>query len=112
MKISMEWLLEYVDLPGDLARLREDLTMAGLVVESVTGESESTVFDLEVTSNRPDCLSYLGIAREIAARYGTKLKSRPAARSLKITEERIPYSIDIQDSDLCPRYVGLVLDNI
>ncbi len=112
MKISIEWLQEYVDLPGDLRRLREDLTMAGLVVESVTGESDAAVFELEITSNRPDCLSYLGIAREIAALYGKRLKSRPTAKSLGTAEERIPYSIEIRDPDLCPRYVGLVLDDI
>ncbi len=112
MKISIEWLQEYIDLPEDLARLREDLTMSGLVVESVMGESDAPVFELEITSNRPDCLSYLGIAREIAALYGKRLKSRPTAKSLRVAEERIPYSIEIRDPDLCPRYVGLVLDNI
>ena len=112
MKISIEWLQEYIDLPDDRARLRADLTMAGLVVESVIGESDACVFELEITSNRPDCLAYLGIAREIAALYGNRLKARPTARSLSADEERIPYSIEIRDQDLCSRYVGLVLDNL
>jgi phenylalanyl-tRNA synthetase beta chain len=112
MKISSEWLREYIELPGDLARLRDDLTMAGLVVESVTGEADAPVFELEVTSNRPDCLSYLGVAREIAARYGTKLRPGRTARSLRAAKEIIPYSIEIRDPDLCPRYVGLVLDQV
>jgi phenylalanyl-tRNA synthetase beta chain len=112
MKISIEWLQEYLDLPEDLARLREDLTMAGLVVESVTEAHGAPVLEIEITSNRPDCLSYLGIAREIAALYEKRIRPAPAARVLRLKEERIPYSIEIRDSDLCPRYVGLVLDRV
>lgn len=112
MKISLEWLQQFLDLPQDLARLREDLTMAGLVVESVAEVHGAPVFEMEITSNRPDCISYLGIAREIAALYGKRLRRMPSARELHIETERIPYSIAIRDADLCPRYVGLVLDEI
>jgi phenylalanyl-tRNA synthetase beta chain len=112
MKISIEWLRDYVRLPEDLARLRADLSMIGLVVEAVAGEEAAPIFEVEVTSNRPDCLSYLGIAREIAALYGSRLKKRPAAKALRAETESIPYAIEIRDPDLCPRYVGLVLDGI
>jgi phenylalanyl-tRNA synthetase beta chain len=112
MKVSIEWLQEYVDLPEDLARLRADLTMAGLVVESVTEAHGAPVLEIEISSNRPDCLSYLGIAREIAALYEKPIRHAPAARVLRLKKERIPYSIEILDPDSCPRYVGLVLDHI
>jgi phenylalanyl-tRNA synthetase beta chain len=112
MKISIEWLQQFLDLPQDLARLRENLTMAGLVVESVAEVHDAPVFEIEITSNRPDCTSYLGIAREIAALYGKRLRRMPAAKKLHIAVERIPYAIAIRDSDLCPRYVGMVLDEI
>ncbi|MGA2262888.1 MAG: phenylalanine--tRNA ligase subunit beta [Acidobacteriota bacterium] len=112
MKISIEWLQEYLDLPVNLAQLREDLTMIGLLVESISEDCGTAVLELEITSNRPDCLSYLGVAREIAALYNQRLKYPRTARVLRISEERIPYSIEIRDPDLCPRYVGLVLDGI
>jgi phenylalanyl-tRNA synthetase beta chain len=112
MKISIEWLREYVELPENLAKLREDLTMAGLVVEAVTGEAEAPIFELEITSNRPDCLSYMGLAREIGAMYAKRAHSGRAAKALPEGEERIPFSIEIRDPDLCPRYVGIVLDGI
>lgn len=99
-------------MPENLTALREDLTMAGLVVESASEVGGSPVLEVEVTSNRPDCLCYLGIAREIAARYGKRLKPLPTAKVLRVSEERIPYSIEIRDPDLCPRYAGLVLDGI
>ena len=112
MKISLEWLREYVDVPESAARLKEDLTMAGLLVESVSDEGGGAVLEIEVTSNRPDCLSHIGIAREVAALYGRTMKHPPACSELKIPEERVPYSVEIRDADLCPRYVGLVMDNV
>ncbi len=112
MKISIEWLNEFLELPETLGQLREDLTMAGLVVESVTELNGTTVLELEVTSNRPDCLSYLGVAREVAALYGRQLRSFPTARVMRRGKDRISYTIEIRDPDLCPRYVGLVLDGI
>jgi len=112
MKISIEWLRDYVDLPGDIAQLRQDLTMAGLVVESVEQANGAPVLEIEVTANRPDCLSYLGVAREIAALYRGHLRAIPLAKALRRDGERIPYSIEIHDPDLCPRYVGLLLDGI
>ena len=112
MKISIEWLRDYVDLPDNIAQLREDLTMAGLVVESVQQANGAPVLELEVTANRPDCLSYLGVAREIAALYKSRLRAAPVSKALRRMGERIPYSIEIRDPDLCPRYIGLLLDGI
>jgi phenylalanyl-tRNA synthetase beta chain len=112
MRISIEWLRDFLDLPEDLGRMRQELSMVGLVVESMTETDGGPVFEIEITSNRPDCLSHIGVAREIAALYGKKLKAPPVSRVLRAAEERIPYSIEIHDPDLCPRYVGLVFDGI
>jgi phenylalanyl-tRNA synthetase beta chain len=112
MKISMEWLKEMVDLPEDLAVLRQELSLAGLVVESVTESGGSPVFEFEITSNRPDCLSHIGIAREIAALYNREVRMPELTRNMRIKKERIPFSIEIKDAVLCPRYVGLVLDSV
>ena len=92
MKISVEWLKEYVDLPGTLGQLKENLTMAGLVVEGVTDPDGAAVLELEITSNRPDCLSHIGVAREIAALYGTGLRLPAVSRELSLPEDRIPYA--------------------
>lgn len=112
MKINTEWLREYVDLPESPARLKEELTMFGLVVEAVADFHGTPVLEIEVTSNRPDCLSHLGVAREIAAMYQRKVRAPAIKSRLRLRKERIPYRIEIQDPDLCPRYVGLLLDNI
>jgi phenylalanyl-tRNA synthetase beta chain len=112
MKISMEWLREYVDVHESPEKLQGDLSMAGLLVESVADCNGTTVLEVEVTSNRPDCLSHIGVAREVAALYRRPLKTPTVRRSLHIPEEKIPYSVEIKDPDLCPRYTGLVVDGL
>jgi phenylalanyl-tRNA synthetase beta chain len=112
MKISIEWLKEYVDIPESPDKLKEDLTMIGLLVESVTETQGTHVFEIEVTSNRPDCLSHVGIAREVAALYRRPLRSPLVQEKLSVSSERIPYQIESRDPDLCPRYVALVMDSI
>src|SRR5262245_66574704 len=67
MKISYNWIKELVDVdlpPRDLAM---KLTMAGLAVDAVENRGDDHVLEFDLTSNRPDCLSHLGIAREAAA---------------------------------------------
>lgn len=112
MKISVEWLQEYVEVPESPHQLKEDLTMIGLLVESVADFNGTAVLEVEVTSNRPDCLSQIGVAREVAALKHRALRMPSTCRSLRAAEERIPYSIEIHDPDLCPRYTGLVLDGV
>jgi phenylalanyl-tRNA synthetase beta chain len=112
MKISLEWLKDYVDLQEPTGKLKEDLTMIGLVAESESESAGATVLDLEITSNRPDCLSHYGIAREIAALYGRQLRRVPAVRTLNLRRERVPFAIEIRDPGLCPRYAGLVMDGL
>lgn len=71
------------------------------------------VFELEITPNRPDCLSYIGIAREIAAYYGRKIKCQEF-ESKTIIESLNNGHIDvrIEDKDRCKRFSGKVIKNI
>ncbi len=112
MKISLEWLQEYVEIKESPEQLKEDLSMIGLLVEAIAKAPGTSVLEVEVTSNRPDCLSYIGIAREVAALYRRLLKRPPQQEPLRAASERIPYGIEVRDEDLCPRYVALVLDGI
>ena len=86
-------------------------TKPGTPLVEITGAPE-TVFELEITPNRPDCLSIIGIAREVAAVYGAPLKTP----SIEIRESAEPaaklVSVDVQDAEKCPRYTARVLKNI
>ena len=85
MRIPVSWLRELVDVPVPPAKLASDLHMAGFEVASVdpppggTDTVEDAVIDLEITANRPDCLSVMGIAREVATLYDTALRVPPVA---------------------------------
>ncbi|MGC2161985.1 MAG: hypothetical protein WA634_08765, partial [Silvibacterium sp.] len=67
MKISLAWLGDFLSRLPSAQAAADALTNAGLPVESIESLGADTVIDVEVTSNRPDCLSHLGISRELSA---------------------------------------------
>jgi phenylalanyl-tRNA synthetase beta chain len=112
MLVSWNWLKQYVTLDMPLAELERRLMMAGLNHESTEEIGGDLVVDLEVTSNRPDCLGHIGIAREIAVLWGKELKI-PAA---KLTEGKTLVeqltSVRIDCPDLCYRYIARVIRGV
>src|SRR5258708_29058244 len=74
MKISPEWVREFVELAVDDRRLAEDLTAVGIAVEGISGWGADGVFEIEIGTNRPDAMNHYGVAREAAAIYDVPLK--------------------------------------
>lgn len=116
MKVSYKWLKDYVDIRIDPRKLADLLTMSGSNVAAIEKLGGDHVFDLEITSNRADCLSILGIAREVAALLGKSLKIPPELREKKQTKALAKKSeglkILVKDPDLCPRYTGRIIRDI
>jgi phenylalanyl-tRNA synthetase beta chain len=112
MKISYNWLGELVTLTLKPQELAERLTMAGLAVESIESHGGDHLLDIDLTSNRPDALSHLGVAREAAIICGTELKSQVI--NFTESEEAIESvaGIEIHDPVLCPRYAARVVRNV
>ncbi len=112
MKISLNWLKEFVAVPADPRRLKTDLTRVGLNVESYAAAGDDWIFEIEITSNRPDCLSHYGVAREAATVYRKPLR-RPAIR-VRESEAKAAGAVrvEIADRDLCRRYCGRVIRNV
>src|ERR1700742_3460515 len=112
MKISYNWLNDLVTLTLKPQELAERLTMVGLAVESVERHGDDHILDVDLTSNRPDALSHLGVAREAAIICGTELK--PQAMNLIESEEPAESvaSVEIHDLELCPRYAARVVRNV
>lgn len=109
MKISLNWIKDYVEVkipPGSLA---DKLTMAGLEVENVSLVRGDTIFEVEVTPNRPDCLNMIGIAREISAVLNKELA---LPRTGKLSKADAVCDIKIEDKKGCLRYIGTVVENI
>src|SRR5690348_9092812 len=111
MRVSLNWLSEFVELPPDPGELSLSLTMLGLSVASSSVLGGDRVLDLEVTTNRPDCLGHLGVAREVGAAYRKPLRVRPVnvPESKHLAREAI--SIEIEDLSGCARYCGRVLQD-
>lgn len=112
MKISLDWLNEYVKADLPLPDLLERLTMIGLVAERSEEAGEDRVLEVETYANRPDTLGHLGIAREVAAMTGAPLL--PRAWPVQELDERTEDATDVQvlDEALCPRYCGLVVRGV
>jgi phenylalanyl-tRNA synthetase beta chain len=109
MKLSINWLKEYIDLKLSTEALIERLTMAGLEVESAGTFGTDTVLELEITPNRPDCLSILGLAREIGAITGKTVKP-PRVKAHKTAV--IKDLIHIENIKDCRRYIGTLINDV
>ena len=112
MRISLDWLREFVDLPPDPSELSSRLPMLGLGVAASHTTPAGRVIELEVTTNRPDCLGHLGVAREISAAFEHPL--HPPAVSLAEAKKSAgdSVSIEIRDVEGCARYCGRVIENV
>src|SRR5215212_7063735 len=113
MKTSLAWLSDF--LPGpplQAEKVAEALTHGGLPVESIEQHGEDTVIDVEVTSNRGDCLSHVGIAREISALMNRPFKYTPPTASESSTQASSLTSVQIEAKQLCPYYTARVIRNV
>ena len=117
MKLVLSWLREFVDVPAPAEEVARTLASRGFEVASIAAlDAGDAVIDFEVTANRPDALSVLGLAREVATAYDLPLTLPGSAATAAVrlaelptgTSDRITVSID--DPDLCPRYAAAVAD--
>jgi phenylalanyl-tRNA synthetase beta chain len=112
MIVSWNWLTDYVDLGMSVEELTDRLTMSGLNLEGIETPAGDTAIDLEVTSNRPDCLGHLGVAREIAVLYDRELKIPEAQVAAGGEAVSAATSVEIECEDLCPRYHARVIKGV
>ena len=117
MNISYNWLKELIDIdlsPEDTAK---ELTRVGLAVEGIHAYRDDFVLDIDLTSNRPDCLSHLGVARELSVSTG-----KPVALERRRSEDRLPDApfpsllapdvVRIENADLCYRFTARIIRNV
>lgn len=112
MIVSFNWLADYLQLDISADELATRLMMAGLNHEESHQVGDDLAIDLEVTSNRPDCLGHLGIAREAAALLGQPLKVPAAAPKTGGSPVGKLTSVELQCPDLCPHYTARVLRGV
>src|SRR5256885_218413 len=129
MRLLVSWLRDFVDVAAAPAEIADTLALRGFEVASIepapadmprapwqAAAVQDGVIDFEITANRPDCLSVLGLAREVATAYDRPLTLPSAASGAKIALERTPVgesdrlTVTLEDADLCPRYAAAVAD--
>lgn len=110
MKISPQWVRDFVDVSADNHRLAGDLTSAGLGVEGIFGEGARTVFDVEITTNRPDAMNHYGVARECSAIYNVPL--RPIQPRLPNADKAGVFPIEIDDEQGCARFSARIIRDV
>jgi phenylalanyl-tRNA synthetase beta chain len=110
MKLSPPWIRDFVDLKVDNATLAHDLTSIGIAVEGISGEGDSTVFEMEIGTNRPDAMNHYGVAREASAFYDLPLK--PYAAKLPPFTDLAGMTITVEDGRYCPRFTARVLRDV
>ena len=109
MFISYNWLRELTGTKLTPEELRERLTNVGLAVDAVDAHGDDHILDVEVPSNRGDCLSHVGIARELAVIEKSRVQS-PKSKVQNVSGKTSDLtSVEIVDADLCPRYAARIV---
>jgi phenylalanyl-tRNA synthetase beta chain len=111
MIVNYNWLLEWVDVKMEPQKLVELLDSIGIQVEEVQKVPGDTIFKIDVTPNRGDLLSVIGISREIAAKTGKHLKKSIEYRFPEPNSDK-KIDVTIQSEEDCPRYTLSPLSNI
>jgi phenylalanyl-tRNA synthetase beta chain len=117
MRLVLSWLKEFVDVPASAQEIADTIGLRGFEVASIEqlGGGDA-VIDFEITANRPDCLSVLGLAREVATAFDRPITRPSADSNARVRLATVPtggsdrISVTIEDEDLCPRYAALVAD--
>ncbi|MBP9732764.1 MAG: phenylalanine--tRNA ligase subunit beta [Candidatus Omnitrophica bacterium] len=112
MKLPIKWLRDYVDVALKADRLAELFTMTGTMIEGHEKLEGSEVLNAEITTNRPDCLSMLGLASELAALTQKKVRKPRIPRIPYRAASRLALEAKIQDTKACAAYTYRILDGI
>lgn len=112
MIVSWNWLQDYVDLKMEPEELTRRLAMAGLNHEGTTVVGDDLAIDLEVTSNRPDCLGHVGVAREVSVLWRVPLRVPEPTYPQAGAPGSELVQVSIQCPDLCYRYTARVIRGV
>ncbi len=122
IKITYDWLLEYLETDADPYELQKYLSLSGPSIETVEKVGDDYVFDIEITSNRIDMASVFGVAQEAQAilpQFGkkAKLKFNPLQKYTfdNLRAEPVPthkLDVTIEDPELCSRFTAMVISDV
>ena len=109
MKISKNWLSNFISTPKSNDKLESDLTKLGLEVDTINKDKDDYIIDIEFTPNRGDCLSVYGTARDLGAYKGKKINQPACSKSVTA---KINTKIKNINSAISPEYRYMILNDI
>jgi phenylalanyl-tRNA synthetase beta chain len=109
VRLPLEWLADLVDVPADAHAVARTLGLRGFEVAAVE-QAPHAVIDFEITANRPDCLSIVGLAREASAAFGRPLRVPPATVAIPAVSSAQRVEIALEDAEACPRYCAQIFE--
>ena len=112
MDISYNWLKDLIDIDLSPDETAAALTRVGLAVEGIERHGDDTVFDVDITSNRPDCLSHLGIARELGAALGESLDVFEPEPEIPMPPVLAHDIVRIDDPKRCYRFTARIIRGV
>ena len=119
IKIPVSWLREYLKTEVAAKTLANYLSLCGPSVERIEKYGQDLLFDIEITSNRPDVYSVFGLAREaysiLSAQNQKASLAQPKGFSLNLEPDvsnLLPLDVIIKNRNLCPRFTAIVIDNV
>src|SRR4051812_42048149 len=117
MRLVVSWLREFVDVKAPVEEIAGTLGLRGFEVAAIEKLADGdAVIDFEITANRPDCLSVLGLAREVATAFDLPLTTPSPDPGAPVPLHALPsgqsdrLTITLEDEELCPRYAAAVAE--
>ena len=112
MKITYKWLKEFVEFKHSPSELSKLLTMAGLETNVIESIDDDHVIEIDLTPNRSDCHSVIGIAREVSALTGGRFKYPDISVKESDGDINSLISVAVEAPQLCPRYTARIIRGV
>lgn len=114
MRANYNWLKEWIDIEVNPEELAEMLNNLGIEVEEMEKTSADIIYNIEVTPNRPDLLSILGIVREISAKTGVQLNKKLNYKFPPVEDDERQHEVEIniESEKDCKRYIAAIIGGI
>ena len=112
MQLSHAWIQQYLSETVEAQELADRLTHCGHAVDNVDAHGDDHLLEIDITTNRPDCMNHLGMAREAAQLLGCDLVEPKVELTTQGGAAKDAAQLEVADTRLCPRYTALVIRGV